>query len=705
MQTGIAVLEVALSLNKVAVDVAALARARGVGSEELTIPYLLALLKDAGFKAGKREVSSRYLLEKAPLPAITILKDGSYAIVLQKKNNEEEKSFLVYSPVSKKVASISATQWEAEYVAGVIFFSLRGISADLRFGFGWFYREILKYKPLIAQVVVASFVVQIFGMITPLFTQVVIDKVLYHRSISTLQIIMVAYLTVAVFELLLGTSRNYLFLHTSRKIDARLGASLFRHLVNLPIVFFENRKVGNIITRVREIDGIREFITNKTISVVLDAFFSVSFLVIMLFYSPALTAISASFIGAVALLFIVITPLYRRRLDDFFAAGAQANSFLVESVTGIHTIKSLALEGNLNRKWEDQVANFSQSNFHLAKVSQFTSAVMGWLQKLMSIAILYMGVMSVIEGKLTVGQLIAFQMFAGQLTGPLLRLVGLWPELQQNMLAVGRLAEILNTPTEVQVSSGISLPRLEGRIQFEKVSFRYQVDGPAVLKTISLEIAAGSYTAFVGRSGSGKSTVGKLIQRLYLPQEGTIFVDTVDTKHMNPMWLRQNIGIVIQDSFLFSGTIRENIAIGLPNVGMERIIEATQLAGAHDFIARMAKGYDTVVGERGSALSGGQRQRVAIARALLANPKILILDEATSALDAESEAVIYKTLQKIRKNRTIIIISHKLASVKECDAIFVLDEGELRESGVHETLMSSNGIYHTFYQQQDAFGD
>jgi len=373
---------------------------------------------------------------------------------------------------------------------------------------------------------------------------------------------------------------------------------------------------------------------------------------------------------------------------------------LVESVTGVQTVKSLSIEGSMFRKWEEKLGKYLKSSFNLAIMGNFTGSICQLFQKLMTISILYVGVLQVIENKLTIGQLIAFQMFAGQFSAPMLRLVNLWNEFQQTLLAVDRIGDILNSPLEMQSGNAITLSHVEGDIKVDHLSFKYNVDAPYVLKNLNIHIKPGTRVGFVGRSGSGKSTLTKLIQRLYYTTEGTIFVDGIDIRNVNPVWLRTNIGVVLQENYLFSGTIKDNIALPRPNASMEMIIQAAQISGAHDFISKLPRGYDTEVGERGSSLSGGQKQRIAIARALITNPKILIFDEATSALDYESERIIRDNLDMIAKGRTVIIIAHRLSTIRGCDIIYCFDDGQLVESGSHEELIQKEGYYKNLYLAQ-----
>jgi len=464
--------------------------------------------------------------------------------------------------------------------------------------------------------------------------------------------------------------------------------------------YFENRKVGNIITRIRELDSIREFITQKSVSVILDLLFGFVFVIAMGFYSFKLLGIVLGFVMVNALLFVAITPLLRKRLEEKFKQGAKSNSFLVEAITGILTIKGLSIEGQLLKKWDGYLGDFLKASFNLTNFSHISSSLSTLFNKLMTLSILFVGVGLVIEKQITVGQLIAFQMFTGQFAGPIMRLVGLWNELQQNLLAVDRLADILNCPTENSGSSNLTLPKIKGEIVIKNLNFKYRPDTPEVLKNINFSINKGESLGLVGRSGSGKSTITKLIQRLYLPNQGQIILDGIDIRHLDTSWLRFNIGVVLQENYLFSGTVRDNIISAAPEASTDRMIEAARLAGADEFISAFPMGYDTEIGERGSSLSGGQKQRIALARALITNPRILILDEATSALDYESEELIMRNLEQIMTDRTVIIIAHRLRTVRKCSKIIALDDGRVIEEGSHEDLMDSKGYYYSLNREQ-----
>lgn len=698
VNSGLVSLELVARINKIDIDMRSVVREFGIESADTTPEELMRIAKSRGFKIKKKKLTLKDYSDKYPLPAIIQLKDDTYIVLLALRPDDNK--VLIIKPLAKHPEAFSYDELQEQMKDEILVLAHKLLDDDVKFGFKWFFNEIFKYKKIIGQVLLGSFVVQLFGLVTPLFTQVILDKVLVHRTIATLDVLALAFIVVSVFELLLNLSRNYIFIHTTSKIDAKLGSKLFKHLFQLYYVYFEKRQVGNIIARVRELDRIREFITNKSVSVVIDSFFSLVFVGIMLLYSVKLTFISLGFLAIIAIIYLIITPELRARLEEKFQMGAHSNSYLVEAVTGVQTVKALAIEGSMIRKWEDKLAQYIKSSFNLAIMGNFTGSICGFLQKAMTIAILYVGVILVIENKLTIGQLIAFQMFSGQFSAPMLRLVGLWNEFQQTLLAVDRIGDILNSPVEIQSKTAVTLSDVKGDIKLENLSFRYNIDLPNVLKNINLHIKPGTKVGFVGRSGSGKSTLTKLIQRMYYTTEGTIYIDDIDIRNINPVWLRTNIGIVLQENYLFSGTIRENISLPRPNVPMEGVIQVAKIAGAHEFISKLPKGYDTEVGERGSSLSGGQKQRIAIARALISNPKILIFDEATSALDYESEKIIRDNMAMISEGRTTIIIAHRLSTIKDCDVIVCFDNGNIVEIGTHDELIKTNGYYHKLYLAQ-----
>lgn len=697
MHTALGCLSLCAQFANISIDINAICNKYALKDSEPSIYELAKIAKDNDFKVKIKKLNLKNLhLYKAPF--IFLKKDLTYFVVLKLDFNNQQA--LIFDG-GKEARQISYEELYNLSSDKILILAHKLLNDSVKFGFSWFYKRMLSYKGIVLQILLASFVMQLFGLVTPLFTQVVLDKVLLHHSISTLNVIAFAFFSVIVFESLLSLSRNYIFTHTTTKIDAKLGSELFTHLLLLPMVYFENRKVGNIAARIRELDNIRDFIANKSVSVILDLLFSIVFILMMLLYSVKLTFVSLAFVICIALIYFFITPILRARLEDKFQMGAASNSYLVESITGMQTIKSLAIEGSMKKYWEDYLAKYLKSSFNLSNLSNIASTFANSLQKLMTLAILYFGVGLVIDGSLSVGQLIAFQMFANQFSAPIMRLVSLWNELQQAILSVDRLGDILNTPQEQTTNKPISLNQVSGNIKFDNVSFKYSPNSNYVLNNLSFNLQANKSIGIVGRSGSGKSTITKLIERLYIPNEGSIYIDGIDLRHLNPYVLRSNLGVVLQENYLFSGSIKENISLSKPSASMQEIINVCKIAGAHDFISELSAGYDTLVGERGSALSGGQRQRIAIARALLHNPRVLIFDEATSALDYESEKIITSNLSLIKQNKTFIIIAHRLSTVKDCDEILVLDKGNLVECGNHTKLMELNGYYAHLYKQQN----
>lgn len=698
MHSSLIALQIAGRFYGISINIENIINEYALEEDELNIDQFIAITKDQGLKIKTKNLDIESIIDNYPFPLIVQLKDNSYGVIL--KVDEEKNNVVAFFSDKKEPELLSFN--DINKLKNTFFvLSEKIFTNQIKFSFGWFYRQILHHKKIMSHVLLASFVIQLFALVTPLFTQVILDKVIAHGSLSTLKVIGFAFIAVGIFDFLLNIVRNYVFFHTSSKIDATLGAKLFKHLVTLPIVYFESRKVGNITARVRELDEIRDFIADKSINVILDLLFSIVFIIIMFFYSIKLTLIVLGIVTLIAIIYVVFTPLLRKKLEEKFQMSAHSNSYLVESITGIQTVKSLNVEGSMQKKWNNHLAKYIEAGFDLSKLSNVLSGISAFLRQLMTIGILYFGVLLVIEQKLTVGQLIAFQMFANQFIGPVLRLVNLWNDLQQVLLSVDRIGDILNTPTEQDVKNAITLSKLEGEIRFEDVNFRYAMNTPNILNNISLKIKKGQTIGLVGRSGSGKSTITKLVQRLYVVNSGMIYIDGVDSRHLNPKWLRSHIGVVLQENYLFSGSIKDNISLAKTSATMDEIIKASKIAGAHDFISEFSEGYDTFVGERGSSLSGGQKQRIAIARALISNPKVLIFDEATSALDYESEKIIQENMEKIKHNRTMLIIAHRLSTVKQCDVIYALDKGEIIEYGSHNELMNKKGYYYSLVTQQD----
>jgi subfamily B ATP-binding cassette protein HlyB/CyaB len=550
-------------------------------------------------------------------------------------------------------------------------------------------------------VLLASFFLQLFALVSPLFFQVVIDKVLVHRSLSTLDVLVVGLLAISMFETALGILRTYLFAHTTNRIDVELGARLFKHLLALPMAYFQARRVGDSVARVRELENIRNFLTSSALTLAIDLLFTVVFLAVMFAYSPLLTWIVLGSFPFYIAISAGMTPLFRQRLDEKFRRGAENQAFLVESVTGIETLKAMAVEPQMQRRWEEQLAGYVSASFRVLSLGNTASQLVQFISKAVTAGILYFGARLVIEGGLSVGELVAFNILAGRVSAPVLRLAQIWQDFHQARLSVQRLGDILNTtPEATYTPSRARLPAIRGNISFDHVTFRYRVNGREVLHDVSFDVPAGQVVGIVGPSGSGKSTFAKLVQRLYVPESGRVMIDGVDLAMADPSWLRRQIGVVLQENVLFNASVRDNIALADPAMPMERVIAAATLAGAHEFILELDEGYDTIVGERGSTLSGGQRQRVAIARALIADPRILIFDEATSALDYESERIIQQNMKQIARGRTVLIIAHRLSTVRAADRIVTLEHGRLVEDGTHDALIKTGGRYAALHRLQ-----
>ena len=663
---------------------------------------ILRASKLLGLKA--RQVNSDLSrLDNIQFPAIARHKDGHYFVIGGIKEEAGVKKVLIQDPLEQRPQALAQDEFEQAWAGELILLTKRAglLGSDRKFDFKWFIPAILKYRKLFTEVLLASFFIQLLALVTPLFFQVIIDKVLVHKGLTTLDVLAFGLLVVSLFEVVLGGLRTYLFSHTAQRIDVGLGAKLFNHLMALPISYFGARRVGDTVARVRELENIRNFLTGSALTLVIDVFFTFVFLAVMYYYSPTLTYIVLGAIPFYIILSLVVTPILRARVEEKFARGAENQAFLVESVSGMETIKSMAVEPQLQRRWEEQLAGYVKSSFKTTNLGNIANQLASFINKVVVVLTLWIGAHLVIDGSISVGQLIAFNMLAARVSGPILRLVQLWQDFQQVGVSVERLGDVLNAPREPGYNPNrTSLPQLQGKVTFDNVTFRYQPDRPEVLRRISLDVPAGQIIGIVGRSGSGKSTLTKLVQRLHVPESGRVLVDGVDLAMMDPTWLRRQVGVVLQENILFNCTVRDNIALSDPGMPMEKVIQAAKMSGAHEFILELPEGYDSRVEEHGGNLSGGQRQRIAIARALVSNPRILIFDEATSALDYESERIIQDNMQQICKDRTVFIIAHRLSAVRQADRIIVMDHGEIVEQGNHNQLIKQHGHYAKLYQYQ-----
>jgi subfamily B ATP-binding cassette protein HlyB/CyaB len=640
-------------------------------------------------------------LRKTPLPAIAALKAGGFAVVGKIVDDQ----VLVQALGDPSPRLLTLADFAQEWSGALILLSRRaaGDTGAGRFDLGWFWSAMRKYRGILTEILLASFVIQAFGLATPMIFQTVIDKVLVHRAFSTLEVMVGALALIAVFDALLSGLRTYLFSHTSNRLDVELGARVFRHLLSLPLAYFEARRVGDSVARVRELENIRQFITSSSVTLLLDLMFCFMFVFAMFMYSATLAWVVIGTLPVYAGLSLATTPAFRRRLDEKFRRGAESQAFLVETVTGVETIKAMAVEPQMQRRWEEQLAAYVGASFVAGQIGNWASQAASLTSKASNAITLFIGAGLVIANKLTVGEFVAFNMLAGQVSGPVLRLVQVWQDFHQVRLSVERLGDILNTPVESGRGKAQTdaLP-ISGAIEFDRVEFRYNPAGQPVLRDVSFRIPAGQFVGIVGPSGSGKSTIAKLVQRLYIPQSGRVLVDGQDAAMFDPTVLRRQIGVVLQENVLFNRSVRENIALADPAMPMEEVVAAAKLAGAHEFICRMPQGYDTPIGERGVSLSGGQRQRIAIARALVGDPRILIFDEATSALDYESESIIQANMREIVQGRTVIVIAHRLSTIRGADRILTIDGGAIVEDGSHERLIESNGRYAALHRIQAA---
>lgn len=674
--------------------------ARQISDSALTVNELLLCAKRIGLKAALVSVP-KARLEKISFPAIVASEDGDFYVA----GAASQGSVLVMKSGQDSPTFMTIDELHALGRGRMLLFSSRAaIYGELaKFDFSWFIPSIIKYRHLFLEVILVSILLQCFGLVTPLVFQVVTDKVLTSRAESTLMVAVIALAFSGVFDTLFTAARNYVLSHTTNRIDVELGAKLFNHLVHLPMSYYWTRRAGDIISRVKEIENIRSFLTGSSLTAVIDVLFSVIFIVVMFFYNVKLTMIVLLCVPCYALISLTAVPSLRKKLQVMFSRNADVQSFLVETVGGIETIKSLSLETSLTRQWNVLLANFAAAGFAVNRSNNFAQQSVQLVSKLTSAASLYFGAQQVIAGHMSIGQLVAFNMLLQHIAAPVLRMTQLSQELQQAGLSVQRLGDVLNVRTE-NFNPSATAPNASGTISFERVSFRYSLDTAPVLNNLNMEIAAGRMTAIVGTSGCGKSTISKLIQGLVQPESGKVVIGGTDVAAVDRGALRRQIGVVLQESFLFNRSIKENILAAHSTASFEQVVRAATDAGAHDFITALPDGYETVVGERGSTLSGGQRQRIAIARALLGNPRLIIFDEATSSLDVETEQIIDQRMRSIMAGRTSIIISHRLSSIAHADHIVVMDRGEIAEQGTHAELLAARAKYSQMWDAQSRIG-
>jgi subfamily B ATP-binding cassette protein HlyB/CyaB len=703
LDAGLAAISLIAGYYRIAADPAQL-------RHQLALTGRLADAEDLVRAANLLELKSRVIrsvtaqrLGAIPFPAILELKEGGFAVLAVAA--EKGKVRLV-DPIARTAKEVSLEEAEALSSGEALLVTRRlgGAGVDPNtFGFRWFWPSILRYRRPLAHVLVASLFVQLFALATPIFFQLVVDKVLVHKGVSTLVVLIVGMVTLGLFESVLQFLRSYTLSHTTNRIDVELGRRLFNHLFRLPLAYFETRAAGQTVARMRELETIRSFLTGQGLTALLDLVFAIVFIGVMFIYSVKLTLVVLISIPVYVLIAAVLRPILREQINERFNRGARSQQFLVESIVGAQTLKAASVEPMMQAQWEERLASYVSKSFDAGVTGALGQNMIQYVSKVTTALILFFGAQSVIEGSMSVGELIAFNMIASQVVQPILRLSQLWQDFQQVQVSVARLGDILNAPPEPVPQNLLTLPPPRGAIEFRNVTMRYRPEAADVLRNVTLSIAAGEVIGIVGPSGSGKSTLTKLIQRLYSPQMGQVMIDGVDVAQLDPGWLRRQIGVVLQENILFNRTIHENIALGDPAMPRVMVMQAARLAGADEFIAGLPQGYDTMIEERGANLSGGQRQRIAIARALATNPRILILDEATSALDYDSERIIQENMRAIVRGRTVIIIAHRLAAVRPCTRIVGMQRGEIVEVGSHEELLRREaGLYaHLWDLQSD----
>src|SRR5271169_623716 len=678
---------------RIGADPVQLARELALGARQADEADLIRGARLIGLRARLVSKLTAERLAMLPTPAIVRMTSGAFMVFGGR--NPSGLCRLV-DPISHAVQEAPLEDLARDIGGQALLIARRigGAGVDPRqFGMRWFLPTIWRYRRPLGHVLAASLFVQIFALTTPLFFQVVVDKVLTHRGYETLFVLVGGLVIVGLFDVTLQYLRTYALSHTTNRIDVELGQRLFAHLLRLPVAYFETRSTGQTVARVRELETIRNFLTGQALFSAIDLVFALVFVAVMFAYSLPLTLIVLAGVPFYLLIGFSVRPPLRELVSEKFNRGAASQQFLVETIVGAGTVKSAAVEPIMRAQWEEKLAAYVKTSFAASMLGSGGQLAIQYVSKLTTAALLLFGAKAVIDGELTVGALVAFNMIAVQAVQPILRLSQVWQDFQQVQISIERLGDILNASPESSPATRLLPPTPRGAIEFRNVAFRYRPGAAEVLKDVSLAIAPGETIGIVGPSGSGKSTLTKLIQRLYLPSEGQVLLDGADLSHVDPAWLRSHIGVVLH----------ENIAFANPAMARARVIEIARLAGAEEFIDKLAQGYDTMIEERGANLSGGQRQRIAIARALATNPRILILDEATSALDYDSERIVQRNMRRIVKDRTVIIIAHRLAAVRGCTRIVGMQWGEIVEVGSHDELLKrEGGLYaHLWALQSD----
>jgi subfamily B ATP-binding cassette protein HlyB/CyaB len=661
----------------------------------------LAAISDLmGLRASQLSIEE-VKVPRLPMPALAMGSNGPVVIW----SVDQSSQFVVSDPVTGQ-GLIQATDlpgWSEEGKLDVLCIERSAKTPKKRFGLNWFIPALQEHKGVLAQVLIASFFVQLFGLLNPLLIQQIIDAVISQGNVSTLNVLGTLLVAMGLAQAVLSALRTYLFSDTTNRIDISLGSTIIDHLLRLPLGYFADRPVGEVSSRLNELEKIRRFLTGTALTVVLDAVFAVIYIAVMLLYSVQLTFWALGVVPLFVGVTFVSAPVIRKQLRDQAQANARVQSHLVETLSGMETVKGQSMEIHSRWRWQQLYGSQIQSGFRNVVTSTAAGSASQFLEQLSGLVVLWIGASLVLKGQLTLGQLIAFRILASYVTSPLLRMANLWQSFQETALSLERLADIVDHPQELEITGEQKppIPPIQGKVEYSSVSFRFTEQGPLQLSNVSFAIEPGSFVGVVGSSGSGKSTTLKLLTRLYEPLEGVIRIDGNDISKIDLYSLRAQIGVVPQDSLLFDGTVLSNIALTRPDASFEEVVLAAQVACAHEFIQSMPSGYSSSVGERGAGLSGGQRQRMAIARMVLRRPRLLVLDEATSALDVDTERQLTSNLMQLYRDSTVFFITHRLASLKQADLILVMDQGALVEQGTHEELMKLDGRYATLYHQQE----
>jgi ATP-binding cassette subfamily B protein len=668
---------------------------------------LLRMAKDANLRAQSTRMdwSALFRLGEA-YPALVSLTNGNWILVVAAGHGPDgTESVKVFDPLAERQdealivdRDLFCSRWNGE----AILIKREQLASDSKrvFGLRWFVPELLRQWRLFADVAIAAILLYALGLALPIFFQLVIDKVLVHESFTTLYVLAAGATAALVFDAIFNFLRKYLLLYATNKVDIRVATKTFGHLLGLPVTFFEHISAGVLVKHMQQAARIREFLTGRLFLTALDLMSLFVFVPVLALYSIKLTCVVLAFTAASGIVVASLMGPFRRRLYELYQAEGMRQALLVETVHGMRTVKSLAMEPRQGKVWDDRCAQSVTMRFGVEKISAGAQAITGLLEKMMTLGIIALGALDVFNGVMTIGALVAFNMLAGRVSGPLVQLVTMVHEYQEVALSVKMLGEVMNQNPERDGKREGLVPEFAGKVEFENVSFRYGAEGAPALDDVSFSIEPGTIFGIVGRSGSGKTTLTRLISGMYPVQQGLLRIDGYDCRELDLVHLRRNLGIVLQDNFLFRGTVRENIACVKRDATFAEVVRAAQLAGADEFIERLPRGFDTLLEENGSNLSGGQKQRLAIARALIVNPRILILDEATSSLDSESEAIIRRNLRRMAEGRTVIIVSHRLSMLSDANQILVIDRGRIVDVDRHDRLLSKCTIYRHLWNQQ-----